>query len=245
MRNFGLIGFPLEHSFSPAFFKSKFERENLSDCVYTAFPINRLEDIPAFLNQRSESLIGFNVTIPYKQSIIPFLDEIDEHAAKIAAVNTVKRIDGKWKGFNTDYFGFKKSIGPFLDQNHERALVLGSGGAAKAIIAVLNDIGVQTLTISRKSESINEMAYSELGPELMKHFKLIINTTPLGTFPDIDSKAPIPYDCITQDYLLYDLVYNPAVTAFMKEGLNRGARAVNGYNMLVLQAEKAWEIWNS
>lgn len=215
------------------------------DCTYTAFPIRSLEELPFFLKQHSDDIAGFNVTIPFKQSIIPFLDQIDEHAAKIGAVNTVKRVDGQWKGFNTDYFGFKKSIGPFLDQNHERALVLGSGGASKAVIAVLNDIGVQTLTISRNPKSNNEMAYSDLGPEVMKHFKLIINTTPLGTFPDVSGKVSIPYDCITEDYLLYDLVYNPTITAFMQEGLKRGARAVNGYNMLVLQAEKAWEIWNS
>ena len=243
MRKFGLIGYPLEHSFSPAYFKSKFSDEGITDIRYDLYPLKDISDLESLLRGEPE-LQGLNVTIPYKEQVIPYLDEMDALAARIGAVNTIDRTAHGWKGYNTDYYGFKKSIGPFLDWRHERALILGSGGASKAVVAVLEDIGIQTLIITRHPHAANHLAYADVGPELLKHFKLLVNTTPLGTHPQVLEKVDIPYDSLTPDHLLIDLVYNPPMTSFMNEGIQRGAKAVNGYNMLVLQAERSWELWN-
>ncbi|WNB17779.1 shikimate dehydrogenase family protein [Marivirga arenosa] len=242
MKTFGLIGYPLEHSFSGKYFAEKFEKENIEDCEYRLFP---LENIQEFENLKKQEIAGLNVTIPYKEQIIPFLDKLDEHAAAIGAVNVVQFKDGETKGFNSDYFGFKNSLLKFLPTDfNSKALILGSGGASKAIKKVLEDINIPFSVVSRKEGY--DLTYTDLNqnPEIIKENKLIINTTPLGTYPDIENKPSIPYTLLTGYHNLYDLVYNPAETAFMKAGKKQGAQVMNGLEMLIGQAEKSWEIWN-
>ncbi|WKK86096.1 shikimate dehydrogenase [Marivirga arenosa] len=242
MKTFGLIGYPLEHSFSGKYFAEKFEKGNIEDCEYRLFP---LENIQEFENLKKQEIAGLNVTIPYKEQIIPFLDKLDEHAAAIGAVNVVQFKDGETKGFNSDYFGFKNSLLKFLPTDfNSKALILGSGGASKAIKKVLEDINIPFSVVSRKEGY--DLTYTDLNqnPEIIKENKLIINTTPLGTYPDIENKPSIPYTLLTEDHNLYDLVYNPAETAFMKAGKKQGAQVLNGLEMLIGQAEKSWEIWN-
>ena len=243
MKQYGLIGKTLSHSFSKKYFEEKFKRENIN-AVYENFELNDISQVEGLFSIHS-NLCGLNVTIPYKEQIIPYLDEIDEQAQKIGAVNTIyidKEI-GKMKGYNTDVYGFKQSLKPFLENQHQRALILGTGGASKAVAYVLNELGITTAFVSRTPQSENQLSYDELNENILASFLLIVNTTPLGTFPNVDEKPTINYDAITPNHLLYDLVYNPAETAFLKEGKKRGALTINGEQMLQLQAEKAWEIW--
>lgn len=243
MKQYGLIGKTLSHSFSKKYFEEKFKRENIN-AVYENFELNDISQVEGLFSIHS-NLCGLNVTIPYKEQIIPYLDEVDEQARKIGAVNTIyidKEI-GKMKGYNTDVYGFKQSLKPFLENQHQRALILGTGGASKAVAYVLNELGITTAFVSRTPQLENQLSYDELNENILASFLLIVNTTPLGTFPNIDEKPTINYDAITPNHLLYDLVYNPAETAFLKEGKKRGALTINGEQMLQLQAEKAWEIW--
>lgn len=242
MKTYGLIGFPLEHSFSRKYFTEKFQEENIQDCEYRLFP---LADIQEFDELRSQALAGLNVTIPYKEEVIPYLDELDEHAKAIGAVNVIQFKNGKSKGYNSDYFGFKDSLLNFLPKGFSsKALILGTGGASKAIKQVLIDLCISFKVVSRKEGS--DFTYDDLNrePEIFKEYHLIINTTPLGTFPNIEEKADLPYETLNDSHYLFDLVYNPSETAFMKTGRNQGAKSVNGLEMLVGQAEKSWEIWN-
>lgn len=245
MKRYGLLGKTLKHSFSKDFFEKKFEREQL-ECSYENFEINDISHLDEILNSQND-LQGFNVTIPYKEQIIPFLDELSEEAKVIGAVNTVKIIekDGNKKlvGYNTDAHGFSKSLKPFLTLHHQKALVLGTGGASKAVVYSLMKLGIDVIQVSRDRNK-SPITYSELSGELLKHYLLIVNTTPLGMYPDSDSFPDIPYHGITKEHLLYDLVYNPEETLFLKKGKEQGAETMNGKQMLVLQAEKAWEIWN-
>ncbi len=245
MKQYGLIGKMLSHSFSKKYFEEKFKRENIS-AVYENFEIGDISQVEEIFSAQP-NLFGLNVTIPYKEQIIPYLDEVDEQAQKIGAVNTIyiDKATGKKKGYNTDYYGFKQSLKPFLENQHQRALILGTGGASKAVAYVLNELGIITAFVSRNPTADNQLSYDDLNENLMQSFLLIVNTTPLGTFPNIDEKPAINYDAITPNHLLYDLVYNPAETAFLKEGKERGALTINGEQMLQLQAEKAWEIWGS
>lgn len=243
MKQYGLIGKTLSHSFSKKYFEEKFKRENIN-AVYENFELNDISQVEGLFSIHS-NLCGLNVTIPYKEQIIPYLDEIDEQAQKIGAVNTIyiDKETGKMKGYNTDVYGFKQSLKPFLENQHQRALILGTGGASKAVDYVLNELGITTAFVSRTPQLENQLSYDELNENILASFLLIVNTTPLGTFPNVDEKPTINYDAITPNHLLYDLVYNPAETAFLKEGKKRGALTINGEQMLQLQAEKAWEIW--
>ncbi|HEV7232128.1 MAG TPA: shikimate dehydrogenase [Bacteroidia bacterium] len=253
MPTYGLIGFPLSHSFSQKYFTDKFLREGIAGARYELFPIEHVSAFPDLLKAHPD-LCGLNVTIPHKESILPFLNELDPVAAEVQAVNTIritKNAKGlHLKGFNTDTFGFRQSIKPFLESHHERALILGTGGASKAVAWVLKEIGVDCYFVSRQGASdsgkkMNVFRYEELNDHVMKHFPLIINTTPIGMFPDTDKAPAIPYEFIGPRHFLYDLIYNPAETFFLAEGRKRGAQVLNGLSMLQQQAEKAWEIWNS
>lgn len=249
MRLFGLIGFPLSHSFSEKYFTEKFSRENISDAQYRLFPLEKIEDLPALLNQHP-NLCGLNVTIPWKEKIIPFLDDLDETAKSVGAVNCIsisRNTENEkpfLKGFNTDVYGFRQSIKPFLASHHERALILGTGGASKAVEYVLREIGVDCIFVSRTKKEIpgkTILTYSELNRYVFDACKLIVNCSPAGTFPNEKEAPAIPYEFITKDHFLYDLVYNPAETEFLKQGKLKGAITLNGMDMLKMQAEKAWE----
>jgi shikimate dehydrogenase len=244
---FGLIGFPLGHSFSKRYFTEKFEQLGLSAThAYTQFEIPAIDQFPSLLG--TEGIKGFNVTIPYKQQIIPYLDEIDPAAARIGAVNTIKVLaDGRTRGYNTDYFGFQQTLkdwSAYSDFSQRDALVLGQGGAAKAVIAAIEDLGISVIKVSRTASN-GVLAYEDLSA-IMHNVGLIVNTTPLGMHPNEDSYPPIPYDLLTSQHFLYDIVYNPLETTFLKKGMAHGAGGVHtGIQMLYEQADKAWEIWQA
>lgn len=247
MNRYGLIGFPLTHSFSKHYFTEKFERLHLAEThQYELFELPNFRDFPALIAQYPD-LRGLNVTIPHKQTIQQFLDSIDPAAERIGAVNVIKVTQGKLIGYNSDHYGFKKSLEEtLLTSSHQKpngALVLGNGGAAQAVKVALADMGIAYRTVSR-TPSETSISYQEAA-ELIQSHKLIVNTTPLGTFPETHTCPDIPYDQLTSAHILYDLVYNPAETLFLKHGLAKGATVANGYRMLVLQAERSWEIWNT
>ena len=246
MKKYGLIGYPLSHSFSKRFFTEKFETEKI-DSTYDNFEIDSIEKFPEIIRNNPE-IIGLNVTIPYKEQIIRFLDCLDDSAREIGAVNTVKIIRHesaiKLKGFNTDAFGFEKSLKPLLKDYHKKALILGTGGASKALKYVLENSGIEYISASIEDLKENEIRYNEIDAKIMAERLLIINATPLGTYPKTETFPPIPYEYITPKHLLFDLVYNPEVTRFMSNGMSNGATVKNGYEMLLEQALKAYEIWN-
>jgi len=244
MKQYGLIGYPLSHSFSKKYFTKKFIKENISNCKYDLFELENISQLPTLVRTQN-NLIGLNVTIPFKQSVLPFLDKIDEIAAKIGAVNTIKIIDNELIGFNTDYYGFKQSLKPFISTFHQRALILGTGGAAKSVFHVLKELNIDCLFVSRNPTQENEIAYKDVNEYVIKHHQIIVNTTPVGMFPNINDAPNIPYQFLTKNHLLYDLIYNPAETPFLKKGKEKACIILNGYQMLVLQAEKSWKIWNS
>ena len=242
----GLIGTKLSHSFSKSYFEQKFEKLELSNHSYSLFELKNIEELSLLLEKNKE-LKGLNITFPFKESILPFLDEIDNEAKAVGAVNTVsiswKNNKPVLKGFNTDVFGFRNSIKPFLENTHERALILGTGGAAKAIKHVLHSLGITTLSVSRTPEE-GEISYEELNEYVIKFHKLIVNCTPLGTYPNVHDKPELPYQLLDESHTLMDLVYNPEETEFMKLGKAEGAVVLNGLSMLRQQADKAWEIWS-
>lgn len=239
---YGIIGYPLTHSFSPTFFARKFQEEGIK-ASYDAFPISSIAAFPQFLAANPE-LAGINVTIPYKETIIPYLDIMDPVAGGIGAVNCVSIRDGITTGYNTDVIGFEESLVPLLQPQHTHALVLGNGGAAKAVKYVLQRIGVNYKSVSRVKKD-DVISYDELTAEIVDQCKLIINTTPLGMFPNIESFPALPYEAIGENHLLYDLVYNPAETQFLKLGASNGAMTKNGLEMLELQALAGWGIWQN
>jgi shikimate dehydrogenase len=246
MADYGLVGKILGHSFSKSYFEKKFKDLQLTDCAYFNFEIDTIEKIKLLIRERPE-LKGLNVTIPYKESVIPFLDELSPEAKEIGAVNCIKIQDNKLIGYNTDVYGFAQSIKPFLDTNHQRALILGTGGASKAVASALKKVGAEIYFVTsapiKKTE--NTFFYSELNEVVMNAFKLIVNTTPVGTFPNVQECPNLPYDFFTPQHLAYDLIYNPEQTLFLKHAKEKGSITVNGLSMLQLQAEKSWEIWNS
>ncbi len=244
MKQFGLIGYPLSHSFSKKYFSEKFERASITDAQYALYELKSLLDFKVWMNS-VPNLKGLNVTIPYKQDVIPFLDRLNDKAKAIGAVNVIKKeSDGTYTGYNSDYYGFKLSLEDFLGNTlPKKALVLGTGGASKAVIVALQDMGITYQYVSRTASGFT-WGYEDLTKELIAEHLLIINTTPLGMSPNVDQCPPIPYGAIGQEHRLYDLVYNPSETLFMKKGLEQGASVKNGLDMLILQAEKAWEIWN-
>ncbi len=253
-RKFGLIGLPLSHSFSKNYFTEKFHKENIPNCEYNLYPLENINQLQSLIAE-TPNLCGLNVTIPYKETVIPLLHELDVTAKAVGAVNCIKVNSSSQQliGYNTDVFGFKQSIKPFLETQHERALILGTGGAAKAVAYVLKDIGIDYYFVKRSNSLVskteqqlnNVFTYQELTEYIINSFKLIINTTPVGMYPNIGNSPEIPYQFISTSHLLYDLVYNPIETEFLKKAKYQGASAVNGLSMLHQQAEAAWRIWNS
>jgi shikimate dehydrogenase len=247
IKKLGLIGFPLAHSFSKKFFSEKFERENLTQSwAYDLYPIENIQDLENVLASNPE-LSGLNVTIPHKQSVLAYLDALDATASEIGAVNCIKIRNGKRTGYNTDALGFEISLKSFLPTESDfqfKALVLGAGGAAKAVCYVLKKLGISYQIVSRNREN-GHLTYAELTAETLAQHRLIVNTTPLGTFPNTENCPEIPYHFLTEAHFLYDLVYNPEVTLFMKKGIAQGANTLNGLPMLVGQAEAAWAIWQA
>ncbi|MFN8152716.1 MAG: shikimate dehydrogenase [Bacteroidia bacterium] len=243
MKTFALVGQKLGHSFSRAWFTSKFEREGLEDYRYLNLELERMEDLQRAI--KGLDLSGFNVTIPYKAAILPYLSEISPEAAAIGAVNTVKVIDGKLLGFNTDVIGFEKTLLPLLKPCHTQALILGTGGAARAAAYVLRKLDIDYSFVSRTGEGEKVLRYAQLTMLDIRNAGIIINASPAGMFPATENKPDIPYEGVDKYHLLYDMVYNPPVTRFMEQGELYGACTKNGYDMLIGQAEAAWEIWNS
>ncbi len=243
MRKFGLIGRTLKHSFSKKYFTEKFETEQIEGCQYDLFELAEINEFTNLIKSNPE-LIGLNVTIPYKKDVIQYLDEMDENAAQLQAVNTIKVSKSGLKGFNTDYIGFKNSLEKW-DTSGASALVLGTGGASNAVKKVLEDKGIRLQMVSRSEGA--DLTYDQIksNREIIKESLLIVNTTPLGTFPNVEDCPDLPYSQLGANHLLFDLVYNPEVTQFMQHGIEKGAKVQNGYDMLVGQAEAAWEIWNS
>lgn len=244
MRYFGLIGKPLVHSFSQHYFTQKFQEESI-DAAYGLYELDKIEDLKLLLQQKAFS--GLSVTIPYKQSVLPYLAELDETARAVGAVNVIKfvRRSGEvvLKGYNSDVIGFHDSLVPLLRPYHKRALVFGTGGASKAVEYVLRRLGIEVQLVSRQAKD-SVLSYEQITPEVLQSYQLLVNATPLGTFPHVDTCVDIPYQNITNKHLLYDLVYNPQETLFLRYGKERGAQVMNGYAMLRGQAEAAWEIWN-
>lgn len=245
MRHFGLIGYPLGHSFSKKYFTEFFEKGNI-DAQYDSYPLENIREFSALIEQTD--FTGLNVTFPYKQQVMQFLDELDETAAAIGAVNVIKfiRENGKTilKGYNSDTIGFENAILPFLKTHHKKALILGTGGASKAVVFTLKKLKIQTTYVSRQSSN-GILGYEDINKIIINDNLLIINTTPLGMYPKTDECPNIPYEFVTDKHLLYDLVYRPDETLFMKKGREAGAIAVNGIEMLYGQAGAAWEIWNN
>jgi shikimate dehydrogenase len=244
MRKFGLIGFPLSHSFSQKYFTEKFEREHIDGCVYDKYPLQDISDLPSILHDAQ--LRGLNVTIPYKQQVIPFLHGSNEIVQQIDACNCIKIEDGKLFGYNTDALGFEMSLVKKLQPHHTRALILGTGGAARAVEYVIKKLGIDHRFVSRRPRpSTEDIRYEDLDAALINTHTLIINTTPLGMYPNTEECPPLPYEALTPGHYLFDLVYNPEKTLFLQKGAARGAAVENGYEMLILQAEESWRIWNS
>lgn len=243
MRKFGLIGKNIDYSFSRTYFKNKFQKEKITDATYENFDLDSISFFNDILNNNKE-IKGLNVTIPYKETVIPFLDKLSNTARKIGAVNTIKITKkGKRIGYNTDAYGFEKSLKPLLKVNHTHALILGTGGASKAVAYSLKKLKIKYNFVSRRVGN-KSFCYNELNKSIIQKHLIIINTTPLGTFPDIDKYPKIPYEYLSENHILFDLIYNPVQSKFLKKGIERGCKTQNGLNMLAFQAEKAWRIWN-
>ncbi|MBR6250342.1 MAG: shikimate dehydrogenase [Bacteroidales bacterium] len=243
MNKYGLIGYPLGHSFSEKFFTEKFAREHI-DAQYRLYPMESVSKVSDLI--ADPDMCGFNVTIPYKQQIMPLLDELDEEAANVGAVNVVKIIrEGgktKLKGYNSDIYGFYESIRPFLKPQHKKALILGTGGASKAVCAMLKKLNIEYVFVSRSPKE-GQLSYDQIDSQTMNEYKVVVNTTPLGMSPNLDTCPPLPYELFTPEHLAFDLVYNPETTKFLRLAAEHGAATKNGLEMLHLQAIRAWEIW--
>ena len=241
MDRYGIIGYPLGHSFSRAFFTEKFQREHI-DAEYVNFEIPSADMLPGIV-QANPNLRGLNVTLPHKEAVIPMLDELSDEAKEIGAVNVIRVRDGRLKGFNSDIIGFMDSIRPLLKPWHQHALVLGTGGASRAIRMGLQRLGIEWTYVSR-TPAPGRLTYADLTSELMEHYQVIVNCSPVGMFPRVDACPDIPYQLLTGRHLLYDLVYNPQETLFLKRGAEHGAAVKNGLEMLHLQALASWRFWN-
>ncbi len=244
MKQYGLIGYPLGHSFSKKYFEEKFTKENISDASFNLYPI---ENANEFINivAENKNLQGLAVTIPHKQAVMKYLHRISQEAKEIGAVNCINIKNNIATGYNTDVVGFEQSLKPLLEAQHTHALVLGTGGASKAVQFVLKKLNIPYILVSRaKNQAENIICYDDVNEELIEHRKLIINTTPLGMTPNEDGLPSIPYNLLTPKHLLYDLIYKPAKTKFLQKGAEQGCSIKNGFEMLILQAEKNWEIWN-
>ena len=245
MRVFGLIGYPLSHSFSPGYFSQKFSKEGIEDACYRLFPIETIDKLTQLLSSE-QNICGLNVTIPFKQQVLPFLDEIDETASFIGAVNTIcflRTSEGiSLKGYNTDVVGVRESLKG--QEHHKNALILGNGGASKAVIYTLNQLGIKYTIVSRTPKENDQISYDQLSEATILENTLIINTTPLGMTPNINDCPPIPYQAIGPEHFIFDLIYNPEETLFMKKAHQNGAQIINGKLMLFSQAEASWQLWN-
>ena len=242
-KRFGLLGRNISYSFSKGYFTEKFKKENIEGCSYENFDIPEITDFPKIIETNSD-IYGINVTIPYKEQVIPYLDELSKKAAKIGAVNTIKFTKkGKLKGYNTDYYGFMKSLKPLLESHHKKALILGTGGASKGVAFALEELGIEYTFVSR-TEKDTIISYEQLNENTFDNYQIVINCSPIGTSPNIEAYPLIPYEYLTEKHIAYDLIYNPAETQFLKKAAVQGAKTKNGQDMLVFQAEKAWAIWN-
>ena len=241
---YGIIGNPLAHTFSPSYFARKFENENIN-ARFETYPLEKIEDFPKLLHA-NPGLKGLSVTIPYKEQIFGYLDEIDTTAQEVGAVNCVRVRRGYTKGYNTDITGFEKSLVPLLQPQHKRALILGTGGASKAVAWVLANLGISYLKVSRskRSSDIGTIGYEDLTKDMLESHCLIVNATPVGMYPNIDAMPALGYTSISNQHILYDLIYNPELTQFLAQGKAKGATVRNGLEMLEIQAEASWEIWN-
>lgn len=243
MNKLGLLGKNISYSFSRAYFKEKFDNEQITDTTYENFDIEHIDLLPSII-QNNKDLKGLNVTIPYKEAVIPFLDKVNKKAQAIGAVNTIRITrKGKLVGYNTDCYGFKKTLKPFLKPQHKKALILGTGGASKAIAFTFRELGISYDYVSRNPSKGVLYTYDSLSEEIIKQHQIIVNCSPLGTFPNVEDCPRIPYNAITENHILFDLIYNPEETKFLKLGKERKATIINGLPMLKLQAEKAWSIW--
>lgn len=241
---FGLLGKNISYSFSRRYFTEKFNKLDLNKYKYVNFDLQKIEDFRSVILKHKD-LNGINVTIPYKEEVIPFLDKLDKTAAKIGAVNTIKFIKrGSLKGYNSDVVGFESSILPLLKKHHKKALILGTGGASKAVAYALKKNKISYKFVSRNPEGKKEISYNTLTQEIIENYTIIINCTPLGTSPKIEKCPDIPYQFITKNHILYDLIYNPEITTFLSKGKQKEAITKNGLEMLQLQAEESWRIWN-
>ena len=243
MKCYGIIGYPLSHSFSKKYFTEKFLQDGIAGCVYEAYPIKAIDELTGLLKQ-NPGLLGLNITIPYKQSIFQFIDDTQNIPAGLKACNCIKIIAGKIIGYNTDITGFERSLLPLLNKHHTHALILGNGGAAEAIKFVLQKLKINYQIVSRQIQEGSHLTYTHLDEKIIKQNTLIINTTPLGSFPAVNEYPDIPYRFLTDRHLLFDLVYNPAKTLFLQKGEEQGTAISNGYQMLVIQAAESWKIWN-
>ena len=242
-RQFGLLGRNISYSFSKKYFSEKFEPEHLTECSYENFDIQSIDEFRNII-KTIPNLSGLNVTIPYKESVIPYLNKLSKKAAQIGAVNVIRITKkGKLKGYNSDYYGFMKSLKPLLKPHHKKALILGTGGAAKAVAFGLDHLDIAFTFVSRNNAE-GSLNYNQIDAKTFDEYQIIINCTPLGTSPDISLCPDLPYECFTKEHIAYDLIYNPEETEFLQRAKKQGAIIKNGYDMLVLQAEKAWKIWN-
>lgn len=243
---FGLIGKNISYSFSRKYFTEKFEKENLNNLTYRNFDLPEIEEFPFIVYHKEEEFGGFNVTTPYKESIQKYLTDTDPVAQEIGAVNTIKITkDNELIGYNTDTYGFESAIKPLLKAHHEKALILGTGGASKAIAYVLKNLNIEFIFVSRKPTEENQISYDSVSKEIIETHQLIINCTPVGTYPNIEESPDLAFQYLTKTHILFDLIYNPDQTKFLSEGKKQEATIINGYKMLEFQAEKSWEIWNS
>ena len=241
-KRFGLLGRNINYSFSKGYFTEKFNSEHFAGYTYENFDIQEISAFPEII-KNSPNLKGMNVTIPYKETVIPFLDKLYKKATLIGAVNTIKITKkGKLKGYNTDYYGFKKSLKPLLLPHHKKALILGTGGASKGVAFALDELGIPYTFVSREAKE-NSIDYSQINATSFDNYQIIINCTPVGTSPNIEAFPLIPYEFFTEKHIAYDLIYNPGETQFLKKAKERGATIKNGSDMLIFQAEKAWKVW--
>ncbi|MCK9254189.1 MAG: shikimate dehydrogenase [Bacteroidales bacterium] len=247
MREFGLIGYPLKHAYSQIYFEEKFKNENIKDAKYTLFPISEISKLLNIIKSK-DNLIGLNVTTPYKELVLPYLNEIDKSVLNIGTVNTIKiernEKESKLIGYNTDIYGLRKTFEKVNLPQKTKALILGSGGSGKTVKFVLKELGIKSTTVSRNPKNLSELSYKNITESVIKHHNLIINASPVGMYPNIEKCPNISYEYIKDSHICFDLVYNPELTLFLKNCGDRGAKCINGFTMLYEQADRAWEIWN-
>lgn len=243
-KRFGLLGKNISYSFSKGYFTDKFNSDEFEGCTYENFDIPAIEGFVTIIKENHHELNGINVTIPYKEAVMPYLDKLSKKATLIGAVNTIKFTKkGQLKGYNTDYYGFKKALKPLLQAHHKKAMILGTGGASKGVAFALDELGITYRFVSRTTTD-HAIGYDQINAETFNEYQIFINCTPVGTSPDIEASPPLPYDYFSPQHIAFDLIYNPDETTFLRKAKNQGAQIKNGLEMLVYQAEKSWEIWN-